>query len=93
MHSQRDVVNQIIAADDLYWDDMEQKYVALSPDEIDNIIKMCIENDLVEQSQIMSVMHWCTNARVGEILMKNFLNGSIGIRSIDNTGEPEFVKK
>jgi hypothetical protein len=91
MSSQKDIVNKIIPADDLYWDDTENKFIALSDDDIDSIITACVDNSITEESEILAVMNWCTNVRVGQLLMKNFLGGSIAIQTIDNDGEPVFV--
>jgi len=92
MGSQKDVVNKLIPADDLYWDDIEKKYIALSEEEIENIMLTCINNSIDSDQEITQVLNWCTSVRVGELLMKNFLNGTIAIDGIDKDGEPFFVE-
>lgn len=85
-----DVINKLIAADDLYWNDTENKYVALSPEDISGLVDVAVENGLVSESDIMNVFHWATNVRIGEILLRNFLAGRISIDSFTETGEPLF---
>lgn len=92
MYSQKDVINKIIPADDLYWDDYENKYIALNNDEIDDIICKCFDNAITEETSIMKVLNWCTSVRVGQLLMKNFLAGSIAIKTIDSDDEPVFMQ-
>ena len=90
MKSQKDILNKLIPADDLYWDNEEGKYIAHSAEEIDSILRSCIENDITDQSEIIKVFNWCTSVRIGELLMKGFLAGKIGIIGIDKDGEPLF---
>lgn len=90
MKSQKDILNKIIPADDLYWDKQDGKYIAHSPEEIDSILMSCIENGITDQSEIMKVFNWCTSVRIGELLMKGFLAGKVNILGIDEDGEPFF---
>lgn len=92
MSSQKDIVNKLIPADDLYWDDTENKFIALSDDEINDVISACVNNSITEEPGILAVLNWCTSVRVGQLLMKNFLSGHISIEAIDNEGEPAFVQ-
>jgi hypothetical protein len=90
MSSQKDILNTIIPADDLYWDEAEGKYNALSYDEISDIITKCFDNAITEQEDIMTILDWATGVRVGSILMDKFLSGNI---SIDiQGGEVTFAK-
>lgn len=91
MSSQKDIVNKIIPADDLYWDDTENKFIALSDNDINDIISACMDNAITEEPGILSVLNWCTSVRVGQLLMKNFLSGNIAIQTIDEEGEPVFI--
>lgn len=87
------ILNKIIAADDLHWNDLEGKYTAISPEELDTILKNSIENNITNEDDLFNIVNWATNARVGEILLKNYLEGKIKIFSIDENGEPYFVSK
>lgn len=84
------IVNKLIAADDLYWDKDEGKYIALSSDELNNLIKGCYDKGFVHVEQIMCVVNWATNARVGSILLNNLLAGNIVISGFGSDGEPIF---
>lgn len=88
---QDEVINKLIPADDLYWDEHENKYIALSSSEIDDIIAACYDSGITTENGILNIMAWCTEVRVGEILMRNFLNGGIKIEGLDETGEPRFI--
>lgn len=90
--NQYEIVNKLIAADDLYWDDTENKYIALSDDEMNDIIARCLDNAIVAEKEILSVLNWCTSVKVGNLLMKNFLNGNIAVEKIDTDGEPVFIE-
>lgn len=83
-------INNIIAADDLHWNEDEQKYVALSDDEIDQIILNCINQEILEEDDLMNLMKWATHVKVGTILFNNFLKNQIKIIGFDETGEPIF---
>lgn len=91
MKSQKDILNKIISADDLHWDDTENKFIALSNEDIQEIILACLDNAIDDDHRITQVLNWCTEVRVGQILMKNFLNNNIAIANIDDNGEPLFV--
>lgn len=92
MSSQKDVVNKLIPADDLYWDDTESKYIALSPEEIDSLISAAIDNGFTEENDTMSILNWATSVKVGELLLKNFMRGGLTISGIDDSGEPIFAQ-
>lgn len=88
---QEKIINKIIAADDLHWCPLENKYTALSMEELDTLLTNSIESDVVEEDDLFQIIKWATNARVGEILLKNFIEGKIKISSIDEFGEPVFI--
>jgi hypothetical protein len=90
MKNQKDILNKIIPADDLYWDKSEGKYIAHSQEEIDSILTSCINNDITDQDEVMKVLNWCTSIRVGELLMKGFLTGKIVVLGFDEHNEPLF---
>lgn len=84
------IINKIIAADDLHWCPMENKYTALSMEELDSILKNSVENDITEETDLFTIVSWATHARVGEILLKNYIQGKVKIAGFDETGEPVF---
>lgn len=84
------LINNIIPADDLHWCEEEQKYVSLSAEETQDIISSCLLQGMTELSDVYKVVSWCGNVRVGQLLWKNFLIGSLKIAGFDEDGEPRF---
>jgi len=88
----RDSLNNIIAADDLYWNEIEKKYTALSMEELDSILLNCVDQGIHDENDMLKIVSWATNARVGALLLKNFLENKVKIR-VDEEGETYFYKK
>ena len=89
---QKDVINKLIPADDLYWDKEEKKYIALSPEEIDKIMYTAIDNGFTEEKDVIDILNWATSVKVGELLLKHFMQGGLAISGIDDSGEPFFTQ-
>lgn len=83
------MINKIIAADDLHWCEEEKKYVSLSNEDVEKIIFSCVEQNITDFDDIYKVIQWAGLVRVGEILLKNFMQGKIRITGFDNS-EPNF---
>jgi hypothetical protein len=88
----RDSLNNIIAADDLYWNEIEKKYTALSMEELDSILLNCVDQGIHDENDMLKIVSWATNARVGALLLKNFLENKVKI-TVDEEGETYFNKK
>lgn len=86
-----ELINNIIPADDLHWCDDEKRYVSLSAEEINEIILRCVDQGMNELKDIHRVIQWCGNVRVGQLLWKNFLLGSVNISGFDKDSEPRFT--
>lgn len=84
------VINNIIPADDLHWSEEEGKYVSLSREELDEIIAVCLSQGITDLKEVLKVIQWCGNIRVGQILWKNLLLGSVSITGFDKNDEPRF---
>jgi len=84
------ILNNIIPADDLFWDEIEKKYVALSKEETEDIILSCMRENFDNFEDIYKMINWCAKIRIGNILWKNFISGSIGINDFDTEEEPMF---
>lgn len=89
--SYKHIINNLIAADDLYWNKDENKYNALSKKELDKIIKACINQGIKNEEDVFAIVNWATQVKVGSLLLKNFINNEIFVSSIDKDGEPLFV--
>jgi hypothetical protein len=85
-----DIINKLIPADDLHWNEDENKYVAVSQEEIDEIILKCVEQETSELEDIMKMINWAVLVNVGNILLKNFLSGRVGLVGFNENDEPCF---
>lgn len=88
----KDIINNVIPADDLHWDEQEKKYVSLSENETKEIINACIAQGITELDDVFGIVSWCGAIRVGQILWKNFLLGSVKITGF-NGEEPLFAAR
>jgi hypothetical protein len=88
----KNLINNIIPADDLHWDKTEKKYVSLSEDEIKDIVNACMEQGITELDGVFKMIAWCGSIRVGNLLWKNFLKGAVKITGFDND-EPLFAPR
>jgi|688.fasta_scaffold21476_2 hypothetical protein len=84
------ILNKIIAADDLHWCSEDNRYVAISVDELNTLLTNSVESGITDENDLYQIVKWATNARIGEILLKNFMERKIKIFKIDENGEPMF---
>jgi hypothetical protein len=87
------ILNNLIPADDLHWDEDQKKYVSLSEEETKEIILACLSQGMTELTEVFKVVSWCGQVRIGQILWKNFMMGSVDICGFDEDDEPLFTKK
>jgi len=87
------LINNIIPADDLHWDKVDNKYVSLSEKETQEIIAACLDQGMIEITDVCKVVQWCGYVRIGQILWRNFLQGSISICGFDENDDPLFTVK
>jgi hypothetical protein len=87
------ILNNLIPADDLHWDEDQRKYVSLSEEETKEIVLACLNQGMTELAEVFKVVSWCGQVRIGQILWKNFMMGSVDICGFDENGEPLFTKK
>ena len=86
----KQTLNKLIAADDLNWCEIEKKYVALSKEELDAILMNSVADGFLDEQNLMKIVGWATNAKVGQILLKNYLENRISVKGFDDIGEPLF---
>jgi len=89
----KQTLNKLIAADDLNWCEIEKKYVALSKEELDATLINGVADGFLNENDLMKIVNWATNAKVGQILFKNYLENKIKIVGFDNSGDPLFGSK
>jgi hypothetical protein len=89
-----DILNGLIAADDLHWCEEENKYILLSMEEVDGILGACAEQGMTEDhiNEVMKVVQWCEQLRAGQLLWKNFVAGAIVIAGFDENNLPMFTR-
>jgi uncharacterized protein YaiL (DUF2058 family) len=85
-----DIINNLIPADDLYWNKEENKFLALSNKKIEKIVIRCCEQKNLSLSEIQKIVEWSSQIRVAQLLLKGFLNGNLSIIKINDKGEPYF---
>lgn len=93
MSEQSDILNKLIAADDLHWCEDEQKYTSISKEELDEVIINCFNGNIKEIDEVMKVVNWAILVKTGTILLKNFVEGKISIVGFDEQDEPLFGEK
>ena len=84
------MINKIIPADDLHWCEEEKRYVSLSKEDVDKIIAACSKQEINEFEEIYKIIQWAGLVKVGEILLRNFIEGKIKINGFDESNDPYF---
>jgi hypothetical protein len=84
------IANNLIAADDLHWNDDEQKFVALSQKQLEKIIFRCCKQRTLDLNEIQKIVEWVSHIRICHLLFKGFISGNLSIIKINNKGEPYF---
>ncbi len=84
------IINGLIPADDLHWNEVDQRYCAASESDIDRIILTCHENGCDEEI-MQAVVKEFTEYRTSELLFKQFFERNIGVYRLQN-GKPLYEK-
>lgn len=84
------ITNNLIAADDLYWNEEENKFVALSDKQLEKIIFRCCEQGTLDLNEIQKIVEWASHLRICQLLLKGFLSGNLSIIKLNQKGEPYF---
>lgn len=84
------IINGLIPADDLHWNEIDQRYCAASESDIDRIILTCHENGCDEEI-MQAVVKEFTEYRTAELLFKQFFEGNISVYKLQN-GKPCYEK-
>ena len=82
--------NSLLKHDDLFWNKMEGKFVALSNKEIDKILIACCHSGMEDVDEMHTVVQWATYIKVGRLLLRGLMSGRLGVGVHD--GEPEFFE-
>jgi hypothetical protein len=84
------LLNRAIPADDLRFNEREQRLLALSDEDVDDVMKRCKQSGITDPSQIKAVIAWCCKARIGEILYRSLVAGQVRITGFSGD-EPRFT--
>ena len=83
--------HKLIPADDLHWNEEEQKRVLLSDEEIQKIVETCVECGMAgELDDIMIVVKWAEHVKSGNILLNGILGGRLGVFATEGMYEPSI---
>jgi hypothetical protein len=86
------IINKLIAADDLHWCEFEKKYTSISEEEIRQVIQSAHKNNIFELDDVMKLIDWAVLVKTGNILLNYVLSDRINIVGFDNN-EPVFGVK
>ena len=59
------IINRLIPADDLYWDEQQGRFASISHQEVDDIIAKCTEQGITDHDQIRQIVHF---APIGHVV-------------------------
>lgn len=85
-----DILNKLISADDLYWNEHEKKYVAISEEQIKEIILVCGKQNIYDFEDILKIINWVTLLNFSNLLLKNFLANNLRVVGFDEENSPCF---
>lgn len=77
-------VSEFIPFDELYWNEDEQKYIALSDDEIQLIVLNAYNAGYTEVEQIVEIVSYLNQMKVDGMLYNRFIKGHINISVFEN---------
>lgn len=86
----REIINRLIAADDLHYDPRQRRFVSLSDEQVDAITKQCDASGITDQEQVNKVVAWAGSVRVGELVCRAFLAGRLRVTGFSGA-EPRFI--
>lgn len=89
MHKKNRLVNELVPADDLYWDEASKKHTVTSREEEEKLFKACL-NCRLDDNETLSVFRHFERYKTYAVLFKHFLEGNIGIYSFTEKGSPIF---
>ncbi|MHA2043219.1 MAG: hypothetical protein ACW99G_00410 [Candidatus Thorarchaeota archaeon] len=86
--------DELISMDDLHWCPTDKKFNTLKPEDYDKIIIAAKHSRHPEQfddfENLIKVVRWVEQIKIGELLIKGLLSGRLGIRLEEGTSAPEF---
>lgn len=86
----KEMINRLIAADDLHCDARQRKFVSLSDEQVESIKKQCEASGITDEERVSKVVAWAGSMRVGELLCRAFLAGRLRVTGFSGD-EPRFI--
>jgi len=83
------IVNRLLAADDLHWDELQGRFVSLSQEQVHEIVATCADRGITDPDEIKLVVGCVSGVRISELLRDAFLSGRLKIAGFRD-GEPLF---
>lgn len=80
------IINRLIPADDLFWDEHQRRFASLSTAEVDDIVAKCTEQGITDRDQILQIVQWCGFVRIGLLLRDAFMSGRVKIVGVGADG-------
>lgn len=80
------LINRIIPADDLFWDEQAGRFASISQEEVNAIMARCTEQGLTGPDEVRQVVEWCGYVRIGLLLRDAFMSGRVKISGIGADG-------
>ena len=84
------IINRLIPADDLHWDEHQRRFASISRDEVDGIVAKCIDQGITDLDEINKIVHWCGFVRIGLLLRDAWLSDRVRIAGVGEDG-PYFA--
>ena len=89
----RSELNNLVPFDNLHWDSESNSNQILSPSDLDNVIKACMNAGLEDSKDILKVVREYENTRCGELMFDQFFAGRISICAVSEEGSPIFESR
>lgn len=76
-------INNFIPLDDLHWDEYEQKYRALSDEELNMILLDCVQNlGISDANTLHKIVENFTALKTSKLIFDRYMSGNILIDSL-----------
>lgn len=83
-------IYNLIPPDELFYNEDEQKYNAISDKTIEKLCYISIAEGIEDNETILALVNWANYIRVSYLLLKHALRGDIGIKMDIGKTDPIF---
>jgi hypothetical protein len=80
------IINRLIPADDLHWDERQGRYASISQEEVEEVIARCTEQGITDHDKVRKIVEWIGFLRIGVLLRDAFMSGRVRIAAIGDDG-------